>query len=524
MKKISLYPVLLLCFCLLSFIPQRAAAQSIYADVDGDGTANIGDVTALIDFLLTGDVSGSPFDGLNRGCISVKEYGAIGDGVTDDTEALERAFAAASRMHVALYIPSGTYMIRRPMTIKSGMEIYGDGNASVIKKFPAAWHKLTDAIATGVYNDDEDHTITLKVDGIDGYHVGDHCFISYSNNPFDPSNVRARYCSYGEIAEINETPIVENGKTKYEVKFKSAFNSEKLGVVYSHPVGAVLSTSFPILRSWAFKDECINVYIHDICLNGNRQTEGPTYNGVTYEPMEWANGCIHFDAYGTSKVNGISYNNHSYNHIIERCNIINSSYDGISDQGEGGLIVKNCTISNSAMHGVHMGTIFANALIISNTMTGNGERGAGVFFCQDVTNVVIDSNKIKAFNHGCSDEEYSSAGKFNIIRNNTFTNIESHVFDFLAATSGSHGGGLMITNNTINGLKGSLFAGDYLNEAVLANNTIKTVTTAPATLITVLSSDNVIIAGNKLPTGTTIDTPVKSTGTTNLINVSNSWN
>ena len=506
------------------FIPASVSAQGIYADVDGDGEASIGDVAALIDYLITGDGSSSGFGVMNRGCISVKDYGAVGDGVTDDTESMERAFADAARMNVSLYVPSGTYMIRRPLTLKSGMEIYGDGNSSVIKKIPAAWHKLTDAISTGVYNDDEDHTITLKVDGVSGYHVGDHCFISYSNNPFNPSNVRARYCSYGEIAEINEEPIVENGKTKYEVKFKSAFNSEKLGVVYSHPVGAVLSTSFPVLRSWAFQDECINVYIHDITIDGNRQTEGPTYNGVTYEPMEWANGCIHFDAYGTSKVNGISYNHHSYNHILERCNIINSSYDGISDQGEGGLIVKNCTISNSAMHGVHMGTIFANALIIGNTMTGNGVRGAGVFFCQDVTNVVIDSNKIKAFNHGCSDVEYSTAGKFNIIRNNTFTNIESIVFDFLAAGPNTRGGGLMITNNTINGLKDALFAGDYLNEAVIANNTVKTVTTVPTTLVTVLSSDNVIVAGNKLPSGTSVETPVNSTGTTNLINVSNSWN
>ncbi len=524
MNKTPFFHFLSLCLCLMALCPLRATAQTVYADVDGDGEASIGDVTTLIDFLIDDGTSTYPFGGLYRGCVSVKEYGAVGDGVTDDTEALERAFADAARMHVALYIPSGTYMIRRPLTLKSGMEIYGDGNNSIIRKFPAAWHKLTDAVFTDVYNDDEDNTVTLKVDGIDGYHVGDHCFISYSSNPFNPSNVKARYCSYGEIAEINETPIVENGVTKYVVKFKSAFNSEKLGVVYNHPAGAVLSTSFPILRSWAFKDECVNVYIHDICLDGNRQTEGPTYNGVTYEPMEWANGCIHFDAYGTSKVNGISYNHHSYNHIIERCRIVNSSYDGISEQGEGGLIVKNCTIENSAMHGVHMGTVFANALITNNTMTGNGVRGAGVFFCQDVTNVVIDSNKIKAFNHGVSDEEYSSAGKFTIIRNNTFTNIESHVFDFLAAVSNSRGGGLMISNNTINGLKGSLFAGDYLNEAVLVNNTVPTVTTVPTTLITVLSSTNVIIVGNKLPSGTTVDTPVKSTSTTNLINVSNSWN
>jgi len=522
MKKKNILINMLVGLMLLASNSGQALAQAVYADVDGDGVATVGDVTSLIDYLIKGDESASGIAGLNRGCISVKDYGAVGDGVSDDTESLERAFADAARLHVALYVPSGTYMIRRPLTLQSGMEIYGDGDDSVIKKFPAAWHKLTDAIATGVYNDDR--TVTLMVDGIDGYHVGDHCFISYSTNPFNPSNARARYCSYGEIAQINETPVTVNGVTKFEVRFKSAFNDEKPGVVCTHPAGAVLSTSFPILRSWAFKDECVNVYIHDICLDGNRQTQGPTYNGVTYEPMEWANGCIHFDAYGTSKVNGISYNHHSYNHIIERCKIINSSYDGISDQGEGGLIVKSCVIDNCAMHGVHMGTVFNGALISGNTMTGNGVRGAGVFFCQDVTNVLIEGNKIKAFNHGCSDEEYSSAGMFTIIRNNTFTGIESHVFDFLAAVSNSRGGGLMISNNTINGLKGSLFAGDYLNDAVLTNNTVKTVTTVPATLITVLSSTNVIIAGNKLPSSTTIETPVRSTGTTNLIDVSNSWN
>lgn len=514
---------LTLCLLASSMLWLDAGAQGTYADVNGDGRADISDVTSLIDFLLKNDGSAG-HAGLNRGFVKVTDYGAVGDGVTDDTEALERAFAYAGENQVAVYFPAGIYMIRRPLTLMSGMEIYGDGYNSIIRKFPAAWHKLTDAISTGVYNNDEDHTITLKVDGISGYHVGDHCFISYSSNPFQPANTRARYCSYGEIAEINQTPIQEGGLTKYEVKFKSAFDSQKHGVVYPHPVGAVLSTSFPLLRSWAFKDECINVYIHDLCLDGNRQTDGPTYNGVNYEPMEWANGCIHFDAYGTSKVNGISYNNHSYNHIVQRCKIINSSYDGVSDQGEGGLYVKNCVLENNAMHGVHMGTIFAEAIISGNTMTGNGQRGAGVFFCQEVTNVIIDNNTITSFHHGCSDEEYASVGKFNIIRNNTFRNITSYVFDFLKSTAASRGGGLLITGNKIQGLNETMFAGNYLNDVILTYNTIESVTKVPSTLIRTNGSNGVIIMGNTLPSGTSISTPVTANNATNLVNASNSWN
>lgn len=521
-KKNCLFSLTVL-VCMMMAVMPSASAQTgiILPDVNVDGNANVGDVTGLIDYLLNSNGSAT----WSNQRLSAYDFGAVGDGVTDDTNALEALFAKAAELHMAVYIPTGTYMIRRPLTIKSGMEIYGDGNnSSIIKKFPAAWHKLTDAISTGVYNNDEFHTITLKVDGISGYHVGDHCFISYSNNPFQPQYTKARYCSYGEIYEINETPIIEDGVEKYEVKFKSAFDSEKHGVVYSHPVGAVLSTSFPILRSWAFKDECINVFIHDICLDGNRQTNGPVYNNVTYEPMEWANGCIHFDAYGTSKVNGISYNNHSYNHVLLRCKFVNSSYDGISDQGEGGLYVKDCVIENSAMHGVHMGTVFNGGMITGNTMTGNTVRGAGVFFCQDVTNVIIEGNTISSFHHGCSDEEYSTVGKFNIIRNNTFNNITNYVFDFMKSGSSRHGGGLLITDNTITGLKYTMFSGNYLEDVIISKNQIETVTVAPSTLITSNYSNGLIIVGNTLPSGASISKPVTANNTTNLVNASNSWN
>ncbi|MBR7012755.1 MAG: hypothetical protein IKI10_07675, partial [Muribaculaceae bacterium] len=70
---------------------------------------------------------------------------------------------------------------------------------------------------------------------------------------------------------------------------------------------------------------------------------------------------------------------------MERCRLINASFDAISDQGEGGLFVKDCTIKNCAMHGIHMGTIFSGAVITGNKMTGNSIRGAGVFCCQSVT-------------------------------------------------------------------------------------------------------------------------------------------
>lgn len=75
----------------------------------------------------------------NAEYISAADFGAKGDGVTDDTTALQNAINAAFAAKKALFIPAGVYLTN-PLTIKSGNHfaqpgviIYGDGvNATQI--------------------------------------------------------------------------------------------------------------------------------------------------------------------------------------------------------------------------------------------------------------------------------------------------------------------------------------------------------------------------------------------------------
>lgn len=60
--------------------------------------------------------------------VSVKAYGATGDGVTDDTAAIQAACTAAN----GVFFPSGTYKITAPITLKSNNMVYGEGASSVI--------------------------------------------------------------------------------------------------------------------------------------------------------------------------------------------------------------------------------------------------------------------------------------------------------------------------------------------------------------------------------------------------------
>jgi hypothetical protein len=64
----------------------------------------------------------------------VKAYGAVGDGVTDDTAAIQAAIDAAELAGEAVYVPTGIYLITSSLDVTDDLKtIYGDGNTSEIR-------------------------------------------------------------------------------------------------------------------------------------------------------------------------------------------------------------------------------------------------------------------------------------------------------------------------------------------------------------------------------------------------------
>ena len=61
--------------------------------------------------------------------VSAKDYGAVGDGLTDDTNAIINALAASD----AVFLPEGEYLTSSTITLTAGKALYGFGAASVIK-------------------------------------------------------------------------------------------------------------------------------------------------------------------------------------------------------------------------------------------------------------------------------------------------------------------------------------------------------------------------------------------------------
>ena len=123
----------------------------------------------------TGATSRTLLSKLRDGFISVKDFGAVGDGTTDDTDAIIKTITAAKTLGKSrIYFPSGCYVISSSINVTnfSGFIFFGDG---------------------GNYFFDQSKGTCLKYTGISGYLMGfDSCnsfsiqdmWFTYSSSSF----------------------------------------------------------------------------------------------------------------------------------------------------------------------------------------------------------------------------------------------------------------------------------------------------------------------------------------------------
>ncbi len=98
--------------------------------------------------------------------LSVKDFGAVGDGIVDDTLAIQAALTSAT----AVYVPPGTYRITNTLTVGYGQTLYGAGQSSVIAGASAGFDliHLPDGYATVAGLRLEKGDAAVKLFGRDG--------------------------------------------------------------------------------------------------------------------------------------------------------------------------------------------------------------------------------------------------------------------------------------------------------------------------------------------------------------------
>lgn len=63
---------------------------------------------------------------------NVRDFGAVGDGVTNDTAAFAAAIATVANTGQPIYVPAGTYKITQELSTTGNLIIEGDGDSSVL--------------------------------------------------------------------------------------------------------------------------------------------------------------------------------------------------------------------------------------------------------------------------------------------------------------------------------------------------------------------------------------------------------
>lgn len=117
----------------INIIPDRPIRANKALGFDGDGNPialSLAGAMAQPNFTTTGigALTRTTTDKLNEH-ISVKDFGAVGDGITDDTLAFQRALTA----HKFVFVPKGIYRIISTLTMTDSQSLVGVGDASEIK-------------------------------------------------------------------------------------------------------------------------------------------------------------------------------------------------------------------------------------------------------------------------------------------------------------------------------------------------------------------------------------------------------
>lgn len=102
------------------------------------GDALIGFKQSNASGFLTGAVARTVNDKLQE-FVSVKDFGAVGDGIADDTAAIQAALNSFTGYFGTVMLPSnGTYRITSPISLRRGHNLVGDGSPEIVADFSSA--------------------------------------------------------------------------------------------------------------------------------------------------------------------------------------------------------------------------------------------------------------------------------------------------------------------------------------------------------------------------------------------------
>lgn len=143
---------------------------------------------------------------------NIMDFGATGDGVTDDRAAIVSAIASFSNQPGVVFIPAGTYKVSSSISIPSAIVLRGEGAASTYIKFDMGGSAINGFSIAGSINGTEipvlsgytknSTQLVIDVSNENFFAEGDYVELRQSNGTWDTNPATWATYSVGQIAKI----------------------------------------------------------------------------------------------------------------------------------------------------------------------------------------------------------------------------------------------------------------------------------------------------------------------------------
>jgi hypothetical protein len=372
--------------------------------------------------------------------VSVKDFGAVGDGVTDDTVAIQAALTASR----SVFFPAGTYLFAG-VTVAADRSVFSNSGATLKLK----------ALASGVYT--PLFSLTGNNVSFNGLYFDGNRANQFANGWSDSFDGGPGGLGRSNRAAI-EADSALTGLTITDCNFKEFYAASI----------AVRDVSNIIIASCTFKDS----YLEGVFINATTAITDVVVNGCTFNNLYTGDvtvqaNCIVVQKCTRASIYGNVADNFERNLIkLEICNTTVVSNNCVSNnrsdqfncfqaQGGGNNISFVNNVATDVKAGIYVGSgTYANLNISGNQLSGITSTGSvsdAIQVSGTTTNARVQGNvirNVKRYGVYVSGEFKNIDVSGNIVQNDTNTNVLSVLVDTTAAFA--HGS-VSITGNTLIG-------------------------------------------------------------------------